>query len=177
MKLGRRHLIASIVVLALSIAWNVWVFTRPDPKRSGPRPQSVQEAPLLGTPAVSTDAGPVMAVDPSTIPAPPALDLSKDPRWTRNPFSHGSSAPVHTPPAAGMPMATPPPPANPVLGAILYSETRKPSAIIDGRVVGVGDRVQGGVVASIARDVVVIQLTSGERLRLPLQSAGRPPSP
>ena len=165
MKLGRRHLIASIVVLALSIAWNVWVFSQPSPARPGSARPSEPQVPLLGDPGAPGGAGPSPApLDPSAIPAPPALDLSKQPVWPRNPFAHGVPTPVGTPPAGTEPLP-PLPVANPVLGAILYSEERK-SAIIDGRVVGIGDRVQGGVVLSISRDAVVIQLTSGERLRL-----------
>jgi hypothetical protein len=45
---------------------------------------------------------------------------------------------------------------------------------VDGRVVGVGDRISinGAVVLEIARDAVIVQLPSGERARLPLKQGG-----
>lgn len=161
MKLGRKHLIASIVVLAASVAWNIWVFSKPAPRGSVSGASRLEQPPNSGP---STADGLVPSIDPATIAPPPPLDLTRAPAWARNPFAHPGAA---TAPGTSSPSPPAPAPvtAIPVLGAILFSDARK-SAIIDGRIVGVGDRVQGGLVVSIARDAVVVELASGERIRL-----------
>ena len=167
MKLGRKHLIASLAVLGASVVWNVWVFSQASPARPGSG--RVSEDPPLIDSAPGPSAGGAPAVDPMTIPAPPPVDLTKPPAWPRNPFAQRA---VEAAPSAPLPSDAPAPPALPVVGVILYSAQGRHSAIIDGRTVSVGDRVQGGVVVSIARDAVTVQLTSGERVRLALRSDG-----
>lgn len=167
MKLGRRHLIASLVILVASIAWNVWVFTQPDGAGT-PGPLDPQ-VPLLGSSGIGGERPRPAAVDPMTIPPPPPLDLTKEPVWTRNPFAHAAQQPAITTPE---PAAAAPVVANPVVGVILYSADGRHSAIIDGKTVVVGDRVQDAVVVAIARDAVIVQRQSGERVRLPLRSGG-----
>jgi hypothetical protein len=157
-KLGRRHLIASLVILGASIAWNVWVFTQPASRPANAR--SNQEPPLV-TPSGSGPAAPV-PIDPSAIPAPPPVDLSKEPAFTRNPFAQNAPS---APSPAALPSDPQPVAPEPVLGAIVFSSDRR-SAVIDGRIVGVGDRIAGGVVIAIARDAVVIRRDSGGELRL-----------
>lgn len=161
MKLDRRHMIAALAILAASIAWNVWVFTQPSPGAANARsrfpPAFDAEAPTAG------DTG----VDPMTIPPPPEVELTKEPVWTTNPFARLVEG------AISGTMAVPPPAAaaDPVVGAILYSQGRR-SAIVDGRIVGVGDAVTGAVVLDIARDAVIVQRATGERVRLALRPRG-----
>lgn len=157
MKLGRKHLVASLVVLGASVAWNIWVFTKPAATGAASGGPQFEQPPVSGAPEVPS-------IDPATIPPPPQLDLTREPAWARNPFAHASAAPAPDT-SAPSPPASVAAPVLPVLGAILFSDARK-SAIIDGRIVGVGDRVRGGVVVSIARDAVIIELASGERIRL-----------
>jgi hypothetical protein len=165
-KLDRRHMIGSLVILVASIVWNIWVFTQPAERPAG---ASRRVQPPLGDNPPVAGAGPV---DPTTIPAPPPVELTQEPVWTRNPFGRGSGpSPVAT--TAG---PAPPAPADPVVGAIVFDVTtgRGRSAIVDGRVVGVGDRINinGAVVLEIARDAVIVQLASGERMRLALKPGG-----
>lgn len=170
MKLGRRHLIASLVILAASIVWNVWVFTQPDAARPRPVRQNDAQVPLLGSPAASGGAPGAGFVDPASIPPPPPLDLTREPVWIRNPFAQitaATAAPSSAPAAAPAPVV-----AEPVVGVILFSGDGRHSAIIDGRVVVAGDRVRDAVIISIQRDAVILQRPSGERVRLPLRSSG-----
>ncbi|MEX2270836.1 MAG: hypothetical protein WD690_05165 [Vicinamibacterales bacterium] len=168
MKLGRKHLIASLAVLAASIVWNVWVFTQPTPSDRSALDRDAQQPLIPEAPTASGSGGAVgPPIDPMSIAPPPALDLTREPLWPRNPFAQTPL--VAVPPAAGLPPQPDLAPALPVVNVIMYSESGGKSAIIDGRIVSAGDRVRGGVVVSIARDAVVVQLTSGERLRLPLR--------
>lgn len=164
MKLDRRHMIGSLVILVASIVWNIWVFTQPAARPAG---ASRPVQPALGDNPPVAGAGPV---DPTTIPAPPPVELTQEPVWTRNPFGRsGGPSPAAT--TAGPPA---PAPALPVVGAIVFDVTtgRGRSAIVDGRVVGVGDLINGAVVLEIARDAVIVQLASGERARLALKPGG-----
>lgn len=171
MKLGRKHLIASLAVLLASVIWNVWVFMQATPSRPGASDLDSQQ-PLI--PQGPTAGGPGGAIgppiDPMSIAPPPPLDLAREPVWPRNPFANSPAVGV-PPPATGL-LQPEPAPALPVVDVIMYSERGSKSAIIDGRIVGAGDRINGGVVVSIARDAVIVQLTSGERLRLPLHPGG-----
>lgn len=164
MKLGRKHLFASLAVLLASVIWNVWVFTQPTPSRPG---AGDTQQPLMPEGPTAGSGGAIgPPIDPMSIAPPPALDLTRDPVWPRNPFAQSPVVAV-PPPATGL-LPPEPAPALPVVDVIMYSERGSKSAIIDGRIVGAGDRINGGVVVSIARDAVIVQLTSGERLRLPL---------
>jgi hypothetical protein len=59
----------------------------------------------------------------------------------------------------------------PVVRSILFSPDRR-VALIDGRLVSEGDRVDGGIVAEIGTEAVIVQAASGARHTLPL---ARPP--
>lgn len=159
MKMDRRHMIGAVAMLGASIVWNVWVFTQP-PGRTA------RSSPGFQPPSGETTPAGIAAVDPASLPAPPAVELSKEPAWTRNPFSRGTAAPA--PELSAAPVRRD---ATPVVGAILDFAGRR-SAIVDGRIVGIGDRVNGGLVLEITSDAVVVQRTSGERVRLPLNRSG-----
>lgn len=90
--------------------------------------------------------------------APPAVDVTNAPSWPRDLFR--PSAP---PPAVAE--VTP----DPVVQTILYSPQRS-VALVDGKIVKVGDRLGTGSVIAIERDAVVIETPSGSRKRLALRS-------
>jgi hypothetical protein len=54
---------------------------------------------------------------------------------------------------------------------ILHSATRR-LAIVNGRIVGVGDAIGDYTVADIEKDAVVFTAASGERLRVPVHATG-----
>lgn len=169
MKLDNRHLRVSLALLVGSILYNVWVYTRPA-KSTSPRP-------LLAV-AMVPDAAqppPVAPVDPSTIVAPPALDLRTAPSWARDPFASLRQAAAERPGAATA-ATNPSAVAEPVVRTILFSSQRS-VAFIDGHIVRVGDHISAGAVAEITRDAVVIEMPSGERKRVPLRPAARQEAP
>jgi hypothetical protein len=63
-------------------------------------------------------------------------------------------------------------PFEAVLGTILYSPDRQ-LAIIDNRIVGVGDEVRGARVVEITAARVTLRDTRGRLRRLTLTAAGR----
>ena len=63
-------------------------------------------------------------------------------------------------------------PFDAVLGTILYSADRK-LAIVDNRIVGVGDQVRGARVIEITASAVMLRDEQGRLRRLALGSGGR----
>lgn len=166
MKLDKRHLIGSVFLLGGSVVYNVWIFTRPaggSVKRTEP---SSVETSLLP----STDEALPPAADTTQLSTPPDPVLDRLPEWRRNPFVDRRREPV---PVVERAAAQPPPPtsaADPLPTSILYSPSRR-LAIIDGRIVGVGDTVQGSRVVEILPNALVLESPARGRRRLEM----RPP--
>jgi hypothetical protein len=66
----------------------------------------------------------------------------------------------------------PPLPFDAVLGTILYSPERK-LAIVDGRIVGVGDQVRGARIVEITPSAVLLRDAQGRLRELTLGSGAR----
>ena len=78
------------------------------------------------------------------------------------------------PPSRPSPVSSLEPPVAPfdaVLGTILYAADRK-LAIVDGRIVGVGDVVKGARVIDISPSAVLLRDEQGRMRRLVLASLG-----
>jgi hypothetical protein len=158
MTIRRSHLTLALAALAAAVLYNIWYFIlRP----AGPA-ESTQAAqsPLVGT------AGPVQAaaasLDPLSIPAPPPVDMAAAPSWRRDPFLFGDETRATARPVIQVPV-----PVRPTVRTILYSASRR-LAIVNGRIVGVGDAVGDYTVADIEKGAVVFTAPSGERLRVPV---------
>ena len=159
MKLGKPHLIASLTMVAASIAYNVWVFTRPA-RRSAP---AANPAPLIDTvsasgPVVTGDETPV-TIDPTTVAPPPTVDLSKMPEWRRNPFANAWQRQADVPVAAPVHVETEP---DLVVASILYSMDRR-LAVVNGRIVRAGDRIGSNTIVDIQARSVVVESSRGAR--------------
>jgi hypothetical protein len=166
MKLGKPHLIASLAMVAASIAYNVWVFTRPA-RRSAP---AVSPAPLIENVAAS---GPVVtgeeaaaAVDPTTVAAPPDVDLSRPPEWRRNPFAGAWQRRADTAAVPAVQIATEP---DLVIASILHSPERR-LAVVNGRIVRAGDRIGSQTIVEIQPRAVVVESSRGVRRLLELRA-------
>lgn len=160
MKVQRSHLRIALFILAAAVLYNVWSFMKPAARIAGPQPQQ---------PALQADARPgpavAQAIDPMTIPAPPAVDLSKAPSSVRDPFLFGDETRDERLQAA-LSAITP----DPVIRSILYSSTRK-TAILENRMVSIGDSVGSLKVIDIEREAVVFETATGERRRVSLYKA------
>lgn len=86
----------------------------------------------------------------------PTVDVTTPPDWIRNPLVAAEPATVEPAP-------------EPVVTSILYSPQRR-AALVDGRIVTVGDRVGGGRVSAIERDAVVLETDDGGERRLELRA-------
>jgi hypothetical protein len=165
MKLGKQHLRLMIVVVLASLAYNLFAFWR----RSSPA-AGAGEPPLLAAvqpvsrpDSASAAATTRPAIDPEKIPAPPAIDMETPPVWPRDPFLGAGES---RDPIAQPVTATPDPVGpDPTITSILISSTRR-VALVDHRVVRVGDALAGGVVADIEKDAVVIRMPSGQMRRV-----------
>jgi hypothetical protein len=167
MKLGRPHLIVSLVMVAASVAYNVWVFTRPA-RRSAP---VVGPAPLIENVGVS---GPVVtgeeaatAVDPTTVAPPPDVDLSRSPEWRRNPFAGAWQRRAEAAVTTAMQIETEP---DLVIASILHSPERR-LAVVNGRIVRAGDRIGSQTIVEIQPRAVVVESSHGARRLLELRAA------
>jgi hypothetical protein len=155
MTIRRTHLTLALAALAAAVLYNVWYFAIRPAETASPRPAA--EEPLIAAPAGSTAGA---ARDPLSIPAPPAIDLASAPSWRRDPFLFGDE--TRFPARAAAPAAAP---ALPVVRTILFSDSRR-LAIVDGRIVGVGETVGDYTVVGIEKGAVVFAAPSGERLRV-----------
>lgn len=95
---------------------------------------------------------------PSQVPQIRTVDVTTPPQLTRNPFAKPSRSGAGR---TGSSQAQP----DPVVGSILISRGRR-VALVDGLVVGRGDRVRAGVVHSIEADAVVIVEPGGRTRRV-----------
>lgn len=162
MKFTKRHLVGSVALLVASILYNVWVFWGGAAAPAGQVRGISAEAPAGAS--VTGPAG-VAPIDPMEIPPPPAVDVAIEPAWERDPFRRvGADVPKPNDQAA-QPVAT-----DLRVRSILFSPERR-VAIVDSRVVGVGDRLPtGATVVDIARDAVTLRMPSGEHRRLALRT-------
>lgn len=161
MKVQRSHLRIAVIVLVAAVGYNLWAYFRPA-QRSGAVVNRQQQQPLL--PSESQATGP-QAVDPLTIPAPPSFDASVAPGSGRDPFLFGDErrdGVVRAAETARVP--------DPQVRTILYSSTRK-TALVENRMVSVGDSVGSLKVVAIDKDAVVFVSSNGERRRVALYRA------
>jgi len=158
MTIRRSHLTLALAALAAAVLYNVWYFLLRPAFPAASRP--AEERPLVGPTGPADSVG--GARDPLAIPAPPAVDLASVPSWRRDPFLFGDETR-----AVARPIVQAPAPIRPSVRTILYSADRR-LAIVDGRIVGVGNAVGDYTVVDIEKGAVVFTAPSGERLRVPV---------
>ncbi|MCX6552763.1 MAG: hypothetical protein NTY02_17470 [Acidobacteria bacterium] len=160
MKVQKSHLRIAVFILAVAVLYNLWYFFGPNARPAGP---PMQPQPILPQ---QTAAGPA-ATDPASIPAPAAIDVSRGPTWTRDPFLFGNESRESV-----RRTALQNPSSYPVVRSILFSSSRR-LAIVDGRIMGVGDTIGAYTVADIQPGSVVFTIAGGERRRVDVYGPGR----
>lgn len=158
MTVKKSHLQIGLLLLGAAIVWSVSSYLRA-PARPGSPPERGSE-PLLGAEASPRHGQERGAIDPLSIPAPPAIDMSGTPSWGRDPFLFGYES-RDTTVAGPVQVAS----ADPIVRSILFSASRR-VALIDNRLVGIGDQVGAFKVADIERTAVTFTLPTGERRRV-----------
>jgi hypothetical protein len=166
----------------------------PPPAAALPPPQPTPSPVVVQSPPVAAQQPPAKAPVPVSVPAPipapaqiparPALVLTPVPEPprpapAREPPTTSTRVPsaAAPPPLAVAPVRRPPPeeaprPFDATLGSILYGADRK-LAIIDGRIVQVGDEVRGARVVEITPNSVLFRDREGRLRRLSLEDPGR----
>jgi hypothetical protein len=167
MKLGKTHLVASLAMVAASIAYNVWVFTRPA-RRSAPvtSPVPFVENGVASGPVVTGEET-VASIDPTTVAPPPDVDLSSAPEWRRNPFATAWQQRADTAIVPAVQIDAEP---DLVVGSILHSADRR-LAVVNGRIVRAGDRVGSSTIVDIQPRAVIVESSRGVRRHLELRMA------
>jgi hypothetical protein len=158
MTVRRTHLVLALVALGAAVLYNVWYFALRPASPAAARPAG--EPPLFAAAGAARPSG--AAVDPLSIPAPPALDTDSAPSWRRDPFLFGDETRD-----AARRVAPAPQVLVPSVRSVLFSASRR-LAIVDGRIVGVGESVGVYTVVEIERDAVIFAGPSGGRLRVPV---------
>ena len=129
-----------------------------------PPPAVVNRPPVVATRPPIAPPPPVLATKPPVVAPPPAA-VEKPP--AEPPVR--TAPPPRTKPAPPAEVATP---FDAVLGTILFSSDRK-LAIIDNRIVGVGDEVRGARITDITAGAVLLRDAQGRLGRLTLGAGGR----
>jgi hypothetical protein len=172
MKLGKAHLIGSLAMVAASIAYNIWVFTRPA-RRSAP---ATSLAPIVeglhASGPVVTGEQAIAPIDPTIVPAPPEVDLVRSPEWPRNPFTSASRRLADV---VITPVAEADAEPDVALASILHSAERR-LAVVNGRIVRAGDRIGSSTIVEIQSRAIVVESPRGGRriveLRAPYTKVG-----
>jgi HD-like signal output (HDOD) protein len=145
--------------------------------RTTARTPSPQEAPVAVAPVPSPETGPAAATEPATSLPTPKPAAAKDPAATTpEATAPAATALITTVPeataaiaiapaatATNVPPSVAPEPKRPAfrLSGIIYANAR-PSAIVNGRTVYLGDEVDGATVTAIGRTTVTLQI-NGQR--------------
>jgi hypothetical protein len=145
-----------------------------------PPPVIVNNAPVVTPPPVAVNRAPAMMPPPVTVKRSPVV-LPPPPAASRPAAAVAEkpapvAPPIRSAPAPAPIRPAPPPevavPFDAVLGTILYSPDRK-LAIVDNRIVGVGDEVRGARVTEITAGAVFLRDAQGKLRRLTLGAGGR----
>jgi hypothetical protein len=156
MKVQKSHLRLASFALGAAVLYNLWFFVlRPGPQAGS---RVTPEQPLLGGAAFGPGAS--AQLDPATIPVPPDIDMSTSPVFGRDPFLFGDE--TRTIALAAVRRL---PESDPIVRSILFSSTRR-LAIVDGRIVSVGDTVGTYTVSAIEQAAVVFTTPAGARRRV-----------
>jgi hypothetical protein len=132
---------------------------QPEPSATAPKPPSASAPNSSGAQSSSPGALPPNVNDSDPAPRTPNPSASaRPPGISTAPRIEGPGAPLV---------------ADPVVQSILFSAGRR-AALVDNRVVGVGDQLNVGRIVEIEREAVVIETPRGERRRFVLRAA-RPP--
>ena len=173
MKLDKRHLIGSVILMVAAIAYNVWVFTHPT-SASANASRAMEPPPGAAMPLTAGAQGADgAAVDPTLVPAPPDVALDRLPQWPRDPFASLRVAPAEIVAEDTTAAPAPPPDADPVVASILYSEARR-LAVMNGRIVREGEQVGPDRIVSILPGGVVVESDSKGRRTLALRAPSIP---
>jgi hypothetical protein len=161
MKIKKRHLQLAVGALALAVAWSAWSYARGSGRPPGPAAGLGGQRPWFGPEQPDSAQPGAREIDPASIPPPPSVEGAVESASPRDPFLFGDE--VREVKEAVAPVGS-----DPFVRSILFSSSRR-LALIENRIVGVGDRVGDFKVVQIDRDAVTFATPTGERRRVTLR--------
>lgn len=160
MKVQKSHLRIALFVLGAAVLFNLFLYFRP---AAVPAASRAPQAPLIAGP---TSPGGAVQIDPLSIRPPRDVDMTRVPVFARDPFLFGDETRAIVKAVAPAAELGP----GPQVSSILFSSARR-LAIVDGKIVGVGDMVGMYRVVAIEQTAVVFELADGGRRRVNVHSA------
>lgn len=162
MKVKKQHLQLGIAILVIAVVWSVTSIFR-SPARPPVAAAPAAQTPLLAQDYQAPARSTVQRIDPASIQAPPSIQGAAESASARDPFLFGGEVrDVREAPVALS--------ADPIVRLILFSSGRR-LALIDTRIVRVGDQVGDFKVVQIERDAVTFVAINGERHRVGIRGA------
>lgn len=164
MKLDKRHMTASLALLVLAVAYNIYVYMGPSSATRGRAAGRVDPLPMdTGTPP---STGPA-EIDPTTLPPVPDVEIDRLPVWGNTPFA--DVRPLAPPAAATDQQPEVQTEPDVVVAAILMAANRR-VAMVNGKIVRPGDKIGVITVVDITPDSVVVDSPTRGRLTVPMKA-------
>lgn len=162
----RSKLIGSAAAaVVLGLVGYVYVDQATRPTRRPPEISRTEPAPRGASAADSAVA--LRSPDLASIPVLPQVEAPDPPTPTPNPAA--PNGPGVAGPSGRIEEPLAPVVADPLVRSILYSPVRR-AALVDSRVVGIGDQLHAGRIVEIDRDAIVIETPRGEHRRIVLRA-------
>jgi len=163
MKVKKQHFRLAIGALAIAVVWSAWSYARGSGRPAAPASGPAGQRPWFGPEQSGEATAGARQIDPATIPPPPSVEGATVSASPRDPFVFGDEFRDVKEPVV-------PVGATPVVRSILFSSSRR-LALIENRVVGVGDRIGNYKVIQIERDAVIFSTPTGERRRVTISGS------
>jgi hypothetical protein len=141
-----------------------------------PSPAATSNVPGAAPPPAVVANRPPAVPSPAAVASRPAVTPPESVVSTAPRVASPATSPVRPLPPRARARTAPPPNVpvafDAVLGTILYSPDRK-LAIVDGRIVGLGDEIRGARIVDITPNTVMLRDTEGRLRRIALGAGGR----
>lgn len=173
MKVGKPHLIASLIMMVAAIAYAISSFRSPATTTAArpAEPPPIGDVPPAGGGAPG--AGQLAAIDPASIPPVADVALDRLPQFPRNPFVPVRPPVADVPIVDVAPVVDAPVEAELVVNGIMYAPPRL-SAVVNDRRVGVGDRIGAETIVDILPNGVVVESPQRGRRTIEKRRIGSP---
>jgi hypothetical protein len=133
--------------------------------RPTPPPAEISRTAPGPPPAPAADSAVALrSPDAASTAVPPQVEVPSPPTPAQNPAAAvpGALDQIEKPRVPVL--------ADPVVRSILYSAERR-AALVDNRIVGIGDRVNAGQIVEIEPDAIIVETPRGERRRFVVRAA------
>jgi hypothetical protein len=172
MKIGKQQLQVATAVAVMAVGWSLFTLSRGTARAPQQQDNVVNDKrPPMGRGMMPSSPPLGETVNPASIQPPPSVDGAPAAISTRDPFLFGreSREVREALVVAADPVALP----DPIVRSIMVTPSRK-FAMIENRVVKIGDTVGDFKVVQIERDAVTFLSATGERRRISIKASMSP---